>query len=167
MCIRLGPFVPPVEPVMEYPLPPEARHTRELSLSSAFPHSCFARVNIIAKRPQGETMTPEHTSTWLAHRRMIVVSQMAPTALLITTVALLQFGLAETSFALRVATAGILLASGILGALVQFTSATEAEALSQSSPSEKSISSWLWVVKYVTPAIFVVIYVALMVALFG
>ena len=33
-------------------------------------------------------MTPEQTSTWLAHRRMIVLSQMAPTALLITTVAL-------------------------------------------------------------------------------
>jgi hypothetical protein len=112
-------------------------------------------------------MTPEQTSTWLVHRRMIVVSQMAPTALLITTVALLQFGLAETSFALRVATAGILLASGIFGALVQFNSATEAEALAKSSLSGSSSFSWLWVVKYVTPSIFVVIYVALMLALFG
>jgi len=92
---------------------------------------------------------------------------MAPTALLITTVALLQFGLAETSFALRVATAGILLASGIFGALVQFNSATEAQALAKSAPSESSSSSSLWVVRYLTPAVFVVIYVALMVALFG
>ena len=67
-------------------------------------------------------MTPEQTSTWLAHRRMIVLSQMAPTALLITTVALLQFGLADNAVALRVAAAGILLASGIFGALVQFLS---------------------------------------------
>jgi hypothetical protein len=112
-------------------------------------------------------MTPDQTSTWLAHRRMIVVSQMAPTALLITTVALLQFGLADTSFALRVATAGILLASGIFGALVQFNSATEAEALAKAALSENPSASWLWVIKYVTPAVFVVIYVALMVALFA
>jgi hypothetical protein len=110
-------------------------------------------------------MTPEQTSTWLAHRRMIVVSQMAPTALLITTVALLQFGLAESPLAIRVAAAGILLASGILGAVVQFQSASEAHALLvQAAPTT---SSWMWVVQYVTPTIFVVIYLALMVALFA
>jgi hypothetical protein len=110
-------------------------------------------------------MKPDQTTTWLAHRRMIVVSQMAPTALLITTVALLQFGLAESPLAIRVAAAGILLASGILGAVVQFQSASEAHALLvQAAPTT---SSWMWVVKFVTPTIFVVIYLALMVALFA
>ena len=100
-------------------------------------------------------MTPEQTSTWLAHRRMIVLSQMAPTALLITTVALLQFGLADNAVALRVAAAGILL----------FQSASEAHALLRQAEPTKT--SWMWVVQYVTPTIFVVIYVALMVALFA
>jgi SNF family Na+-dependent transporter len=109
-------------------------------------------------------MTPEQTHVWLQHRSTIVVSQIAPTALLITTVALLQFGLADTALAVRVATAGILLASGILGALVQFQSATEAQALAASG--ENHSRDWMWVVKYITPAVFVVIYFALMVALF-
>ncbi|MDA8579525.1 hypothetical protein N9K72_00940 [Pontimonas sp.] len=109
-------------------------------------------------------MTPEQTHVWLQHRSTIVVSQIAPTALLITTVALLQFGLADTALAVRVATAGILLASGILGALVQFQSATEAQALAASSGNNSR--DWMWVVKYITPAVFVVIYFALMVALF-
>ena len=110
-------------------------------------------------------MTPEQRDVWLEHRKTIVISQMAPTLLLITTVALLQFGLADTALAVRVAAAGILLASGILGALVQFQSATEAQALAASSPD--ALRDWMWVVKYVTPTVFVVIYGALMVALFG
>jgi hypothetical protein len=118
------------------------------------------------KPPVGDIMTSELHTAWLAHRRMIVVSQMAPTALLITTVALIQFGLADTSLALRVATAGILLASGILGALVQFQSATEAQTLARQTEELASSASWLGVVKYVTPAIFTVIFTALMVALF-
>ena len=109
-------------------------------------------------------MTPEQTEVWLQHRRTIVISQMAPTALLITTVALLQFGLAETPLAVRIATAGILLASGILGALVQFQSASESQALAASSADAPR--DWLWVVKFITPTVFVVIYVALMAALF-
>ena len=110
-------------------------------------------------------MTPEQTATWLAHRRMIVVSQMAPTALLITTVALLQFGLAETSLAVHIASAGILLASGIFGALVQFQSATEAHTLAQAAGSKDG--QLLWVVKFVTPTVFIIIFLALMVALFA
>lgn len=111
-------------------------------------------------------MTSELHTAWLAHRHMIVVSQIAPTALLITTVALIQFGLADSSLALRVATAGILLASGILGALVQFQSATEAQKLARQTEDLASGASWLGVVKYVTPTIFTVIFAALMVALF-
>jgi hypothetical protein len=112
-------------------------------------------------------MTSQTHAHWLNIRTTIVVSQMAPTALLITTVALLQFGLGETDLSVRIATAGILVASGILGALVQFQSASEAEALAAEDASLQSSARWLWVIKYVTPTIFVVIFGALMVALFG
>lgn len=115
-------------------------------------------------------MASDATSRWHRLRSTLVLSQMAPTGLLITTVALVQFGLAETSLALRIATAGILLASGILGALVQFQVASEGQSLGVEDGIDASVSAsarWLWVVKFVTPAIFVVIYLALMVALFG
>jgi len=119
-------------------------------------------------------MTSEANTTWHQHRMAIVWSQLAPTFLLITTIALLQFGLAEAELAVRVAAAGILLASGILGALVQFHSAAEAKAyaaaLAEGSPHARSIrasAQWLWVVQFVTPGVFVVIYLALMFALFG
>ena len=112
-------------------------------------------------------MTSQTHAHWLEIRQTIVVSQMAPTALLITTVALLQFGLGETDLAVRIATAGILLASGILGALVQFQSANEADSLAAEDSSLRSSARWLWVIKYVTPTIFVVIFGTLMVALFG
>lgn len=118
-------------------------------------------------------MTPDPLTSWHRHRNTLVGSQVAPTALLITTIALLQFGLAETDIWVRVATAGILLASGILGALVQFSTASEASAvaLDLSEDSHQGLSArnsarWLWVVKFVTPTIFVVIYAALMMALF-
>jgi SNF family Na+-dependent transporter len=119
-------------------------------------------------------MTSEAQTHWHQHRMAIVVSQLAPTFLLISTIALLQFGLAETDLAVRVATAGILLASGILGAVVQFHSAQEATALAsgltEDTPSQRSIRSsarWMWVVQYVTPSVFIVIYIALMFALFS
>lgn len=112
-------------------------------------------------------MTSQTHAHWLELRKTIVVSQLAPTGLLITTVALLQFGLAETALAVRIAAAGILLASGILGALVQFQSASEAEQIAQEESALQSSARWLWVVKYVTPTVFIVIFGALMVALFG
>ena len=112
-------------------------------------------------------MTSPTHAHWLKLRKTIVVSQLAPTGLLISTIALLQFGLAETHFAVRIAAAGILLASGILGALVQFQSAREAETVGREESSLEGHASWMWVVKYVTPTIFVVIYLALMAALFG
>lgn len=119
-------------------------------------------------------MTPDALTAWHRHRNTLVGSQIAPTVLLITTIALLQFGLAETDIWVRVATAGILLASGILGALVQFNSASEAEAVAldisgdtHQERSARNSARWLWVVKFVTPTVFVVIYAALMLALFG
>jgi len=119
-------------------------------------------------------MTPDPLASWHRLRTTIVWSQIAPTMLLITTIALLQFGLADTDLAIRVATAGILLASGILGALVQFQAASEAEGvahdLATSGATHQSVvasARWWWIVKFVTPVIFIAIYAALMLALFG
>ncbi|MEN9752642.1 MAG: hypothetical protein RL670_333 [Actinomycetota bacterium] len=105
----------------------------------------------------------------------IIYAQLAPTGLLITTVALLQFGLGSAAFSVRAAAVLILLASGILGALAEYAAADEATAIatqlaatSSDSPVVKRIAvqaRLLPVVKYLTPAIFVVIFVYLVQAL--
>lgn len=108
---------------------------------------------------------------WNKNRQQIVVSQMAPTFLLIVTVGLITLGLAGGSLFLSLATLGILLASGILGALVQYASATEAMAVaadlaqlkSPSAASRQAIkfAPWLNVVRFVTPTIFTLIFLFL------
>ena len=117
----------------------------------------------------------ELVQAWNNSWNRIIVAQMAPTALLITTVALLQFGLADASLPVRVAALLILLASGILGALAEFTAAAEAASVAshlaaaeQGTPTSVNIlklSRWLPVVKFVTPAIFVLIFIFLAQAL--
>ena len=108
---------------------------------------------------------------WQRARSHLIVSQIAPTLLLTATVALAQFGLAEASLATRLAALGILFASGILGALVQFQSASEAEKIAQDlvggewDQTVRGSAGWLWVPKYLTPAIFVTIFVALAIEL--
>jgi hypothetical protein len=71
----------------------------------------------------------------------------------------------------------ILLASGILGALAEYSAAAEAQAtiddlksLPGDSAQRRRIIAfrpWLEVVKYVTPAIFIAIFAVLLFALFG
>ncbi len=110
---------------------------------------------------------------WISLRTQLVVSQFAPTFLLITTVGLVPLVRSAGMWAV-IATLGILLASGILGALVQFTAADEAQAtardlasLTQRSATSDSIirrARVLHVAKFVTPTIFVAIFVALAVA---
>jgi hypothetical protein len=112
---------------------------------------------------------------WQKARLHLVISQMAPTFLLIATVALFPLGLGQSPVIVRLAALGILLASGVLGALVQFSSAAEAQAVAadlaalktRSATSERAITiaPWLNVVKFVTPAIFGVIFLCLMAAL--
>ena len=112
---------------------------------------------------------------WQKARLHIVLSQMAPTFLLIATVALFPLGLGQAPIVVRLAALGILLASGILGALVQFGSAAEAQAVAadlaalktRSAMSERAITiaPWLNVVKFVTPAVFGIIFLLLMSAL--
>lgn len=120
-------------------------------------------------------MNEQHlVSAWGALRTQLVVSQLAPTFLLITTIGLVPVIRSAGSYAVW-ATIGILLASGILGAVVQFSAATEAQAVASElsktakhSRIAKSISSsarLLDIAKYVTPTIFIAIFVALCAAL--
>ena len=112
---------------------------------------------------------------WNRLRNQIIFSQLAPTFLLIVTISLLNDGLAEAADTVKWATLGILLASGIFGFLAQYSAATEARAVladlkTLKSKSKVSIqlirfSSWLDVIRFVTPSIFVAIYVLLCIAL--
>jgi hypothetical protein len=113
-------------------------------------------------------------STWLKLRTQLVVSQLAPTFLLITTVGLVP-AIRDAGSAVAWATIGILLASGILGAVVQFSAASEAQAVAaelakatKHSPVSKSVTTsarFLDIAKFVTPTIFVAIFIALTSAL--
>jgi hypothetical protein len=113
---------------------------------------------------------------WNKLRDQVIIAQLAPSALLITSIALLQFGLADARLWVKLAFAGILLASGILGALAEYAAATEAISVAEdlrqnpehSFQSKQIIafSPWMNVVRFVTPAIFVAIFVAIIFALF-
>lgn len=108
---------------------------------------------------------------WNKNRQHIVLSQLGPIFLLIVTVALIMLGLTAAPPVVKWAALGILLASGILGALVQFSSATEAMAIAAdlaevkepSRLSRQAVASakWLNVVRFVTPTIFIVIFLLL------
>ncbi|HSP75609.1 MAG TPA: hypothetical protein VLO31_05285 [Cryobacterium sp.] len=118
----------------------------------------------------------ELISLWTRARWHIIVSQLAPTFLLTALVALLSLGLADAALSVRIAAAGILLASGVLGALAQIASANEGlfivadlRALPASSALGRGViasAPWINVVRFLTPAVFVVVYIALLVALF-
>jgi hypothetical protein len=111
---------------------------------------------------------------WQKSRQQIIVAQLAPTFLLITTASLID-QIRTTGQMAVWAVLGILLASGILGALAEFTAANEAQAIARDIAALKTKSAishtilkqsvWMHVVKYVTPAIFVGIFIALFIAL--
>lgn len=113
---------------------------------------------------------------WNRSRMQLVVAQFAPTFLLITTAGLVPELRAAGTFTVW-AVLGILLASGILGALVEYSAAHEAQAVARDINASGSTSSiaktiaktapWLHVAKYLTPTIFVGIFVCLVVALIG
>lgn len=112
---------------------------------------------------------------WGKARLHIVISQIAPTFLLIVTVGLIALGLGEAEPLVRFATLGILLASGILGAHTQYAAATEAIAVSNDLAARDSESltvqqivrfaPTLNIIRFVTPAIFTGIFLLLLVAL--
>ncbi len=118
----------------------------------------------------------ELIAQWNTARWHIIVSQLAPTFLLAVTVWMLVDGLAETELPVRLAAAGILLASGVLGAITQFAAASEGRAIIESLrslPSSSTLSRRIVamgrgveIVRFVTPTIFVLTFVALLWALF-
>jgi CDP-diglyceride synthetase len=91
---------------------------------------------------------------WNKSRNQLIFAQLAPTFLLITTAGLVST-LKEYGNYTIWAVIGILLASGILGAL----------AKSRIGQTIVKVSPWLNVAKYLTPAIFVVIFITLVLAL--
>lgn len=114
---------------------------------------------------------------WSTARLQVIVSQLAPVFLLTVTVGAL--GLHDAHhwpLAARLAGAGVLLASGILGAIAQYTAAGEAQAIAADLRRVENPShvvqhivrtiGWAPIVKYVTPAIFVLIYLAILSDLF-
>jgi hypothetical protein len=117
----------------------------------------------------------ELVQLWNRLRNQIIFSQLAPTFLLIVTIALLNDGLADAVNTVKWASLGILLASGIFGFLAQYSAATEARAVlselktlkskSKVSTSLIRFNSWINVIRFVTPSIFVAIYVLLCIAL--
>ena len=107
----------------------------------------------------------------------IVVSQLAPTFLLTVTITALALNGGDGGpIAVRIAAAGILLASGILGAVAQYTAASEAQAIAADlrqleNPSRVvaqiiTTAGWTMIVKFVTPAIFSAIFSAILWQLF-
>ena len=114
---------------------------------------------------------------WSKARWHIIVSQLAPTGLLGFTVWLGILDLGSTSLALRISAAGILLASGILGALAQYSAASEGMAIARDLAAVPpasitgrqivALAPLLNVVRFVTPVIFIAVFVALMVELFA
>jgi hypothetical protein len=117
----------------------------------------------------------ELIALWNKLRNQVIFSQLAPTFLLIVTIALLNDGITGQPLVLKLALLGILLASGIFGYLAQYSAATEARALladirtlktkSKLSSQLLKFSKWLDVIRYVTPTIFAAIYVLLVIAL--
>lgn len=118
----------------------------------------------------------ELIAQWTSARWHIIVSQIAPTLLLALTVWMLLEGLAGTPIWVRLAATGILLASGILGAATQYGAATEGagvvaalQALDSPGPVAQRIigmGAGVLIVRFVTPTIFALVFVALMVALY-
>ncbi|CAB4563185.1 unannotated protein [freshwater metagenome] len=109
------------------------------------------------------------------NRLHIILAQLAPTGLL-AFAAIATPTIAQSEPFIIHAFALILLASGILGALAEYSAAAQAQAVIddlKSLPGSSALRSkvisfrpWLEVVKYVTPAIFIGIFLAILAALY-
>ena len=116
----------------------------------------------------------ELIQNYLKMRMQIIVSQLAPTVLLGFAVFITPT-IATYNDPLKFAFVFILLASGILGALAQFTASREMTsvaadlgALENPSKTAKGITQWAqlyWIPMFVTPAIFLVIFISLIAGL--
>lgn len=109
------------------------------------------------------------------NRLHVILAQLAPTGLL-AFAAIATPAISESGGYVVHAFALILLASGILGALAEYSAASQAQAVIddlKNLPGSSALRSrvisfrpWFEVVKYVTPAIFVAIFLALLAALY-
>lgn len=109
------------------------------------------------------------------NRLHIILAQLAPTALLGFAV-IATPAISDSSDYLKHAFALILLASGILGALAEYSAAAQAQAAIddlKTLPGSSALRSrvikfrpWLDVVKFVTPAIFIAIFLAVLAGLY-
>lgn len=109
------------------------------------------------------------------NRLHIILAQLAPTALLGFAV-IATPAIADSGDYLKLAFALILLASGILGALAEYSAAAQAQAAIDDLmqlPGSSALRSrviafrpWLEVVKFVTPAIFIAIFGAVLAGLY-
>ena len=112
----------------------------------------------------------ELIQNYLKMRMQIIVSQLAPTVLLGFAVFITPT-IATYNDPLKFAFVFILLASGILGALAQFTASREMTsvaadlgAIENPSRTAKGITQWAqlyWIPMFVTPAIFLVIFISM------
>lgn len=114
---------------------------------------------------------------WSAARWHVIVSQLAPTFLLAISIALIQTGLGHQPTPIRLAAALVLLSGGILGAVAQISAANEAAAIADDLAASGGTSAvtgrivalakYTWIVRYVTPTIFALTYLALLWAIFA
>jgi hypothetical protein len=113
---------------------------------------------------------------WMQNRNQIILSQIAPTALLGASPFIVSL-LLEQSLALKISFSLILLASGILGAWAQFSAAEENEAVAISLGELKRKSEvsrqliqrapMLSIIKWGTTTIFTGVFIAILIALFN
>lgn len=109
------------------------------------------------------------------NRLHLILAQLGPTGLL-AFAAIATPAITQSGDYLKLAFALILLASGILGAFAEFSAAAQAQAViddlkaldGKSALRSRIISyrSWFEIAKYLTPAIFVAIFVAILGALY-
>ncbi len=110
------------------------------------------------------------------NRLHLILAQLAPTGLL-AFAAIATPAIADSGEYLKAGFALILLASGILGALAEYSAASQAQAtidalklVTDKNPLVQRVISfrpWLEIAKFVTPAIFVEIYVAILLGLYA
>jgi predicted secreted protein len=110
------------------------------------------------------------------NRLHLILAQLAPTGLL-AFAAIATPEIAGYNNYLKAGFALILLASGILGALAEYSAASQAQAtidalklVSDKNPLVERVISfrpWLDIAKFVTPAIFVAIFIAILLGLYA
>ncbi|MWJ18894.1 hypothetical protein DOU17_08155 [Clavibacter michiganensis subsp. michiganensis] len=119
----------------------------------------------------------ELITMWSRARKQMITSQLGPIFLLTSTVVLLRTGLADADLGTRLAAALILLATGALGSAVQFSVSSQAIAIARDLRDASATShaartviaaeGLTNLIRYAIPALFVVIYVVILVALFA